>query len=107
VNKVLNIAWVIGWLLFGAAVIHYAFTPQPTEAGAPPSDVIPWDTAWAEDTTVTLEGDTAVNRYPCQFITREKYEEEVLGWKSRQDVRNIRRDLEAIKQAVRKKADDP
>lgn len=86
--------------------------PEPPEAGAPPSKAIPWDTIAVTDVRMFNFGDhdsiKVDTLYVVEFITREKYEAEVLGWENVQKMRALRRDLEAIKEAVkRKKAKDP
>ena len=73
-------------------------------AGAPPSDAVPWDSVLVRD-TLYIAGDTIVtDGYWCHYITREKYEAEILGWRTRSDVKSVKRNLEAIK-AVLKEAE--
>ena len=66
-------------------------------AGMPPPDAIPWDSVLVQD-TLYIAGDTIVtDGYWCYYITRDKYEAEVMGWRSQRDVKSIKKDLEAIK----------
>ena len=74
-------------------------------AGMPPTEAIPWDSVLVTDTIPAgVNADGSVNaRMPiildhwCYFITLDKYEAEVLGQRTKQDVRSIKRDLEVIK----------
>jgi len=72
----------------------------PAQAGAPPPDLIPWDTVWVVDTVETARGPVTV-RTPVEFITRDKYERDVLGWESVPNLREAQRDLAIIKELIK------
>lgn len=70
-------------------------------AGMPPSNAIPWDSVLVRDTLV-LAGDTIVTGgYWCHYITREKYEGEVLGLYTGRNAKEIKRNLGAIKAVLK------
>lgn len=77
------------------------------EAGAPPPDLIPWDTVYVADTLETSDGRPVVSRYPVLFITRTDYEREVLGWETPAQAQAVKRDLEQIKALIRAKKAGP
>lgn len=68
-------------------------------AGAPPTDAIPWDSTLVVDSVMSrVDGELLyVADHWCYFITKDKYEAEVLGMRAKQDVKSIKRDLEVIK----------
>ena len=68
----------------------------PAQAGAPPSEVIPWDSVQIVD-TVYVADRPAVSARWVYFITRTKYNSEVLGMKVEEE------DLKQISQARKKK----
>jgi hypothetical protein len=73
------------------------------QAGAPPSDIIPWDTVWVSDTIYRDDGEPVVTKHPVLFITRDDYEREVLGWEGPAALRATKRDLSAIKELIKAK----
>jgi hypothetical protein len=68
-------------------------------AGAPPVDVIPWDSVLVVDSVMSQrDGELLyIADHWCHFITKDEYESEVLGMRAKQDVKSIKRDLEVIK----------
>lgn len=68
-------------------------------AGAPPVDAIPWDSTLVTDSVMSkIDGELLyVADHWCYFISKEKYEAEMLGMRAAQDVKSIKRDLEVIK----------
>jgi len=68
-------------------------------AGAPPVDVIPWDSVLVADSVMSkVDGELLyVADHWCYFISKSKYESEMLGMRAAQDVKSIKRDLEVIK----------
>lgn len=87
---------LVGLFLVVLFVSALTFSPQ---AGAPPPDVIPWDSVIVVDTLA--EG--VIDPHWVHFITRDKYESEVLGWEFRRDVRDVKRDIEKIKKLLKAK----
>jgi hypothetical protein len=79
--------------------ILIALFVSTAEAGAPPPEVIPWDSVVVVDTLA--EG--VIDPHWVHFITRDKYESEVLGWEFRSDVRDVKRDIEKIKKLLKAK----
>ena len=72
------------------------------QAGAPPVEVIPWDSVWVDigapgDTTNLLLG------YWTHFVTRDAYRSEVLGEEAQVDMKEIGRNLEIIKSYLKAK----
>ena len=78
----------------------------PAQAGAPPSEVIPWDSVQIVD-TVYVADRPAVSARWVYFITRTKYNSEVLGMKVAEDLAEIRNDLAEIKAAIKAQRKKP
>lgn len=96
------------WLVIPAVLIMpFLISPSP-QAGAPPSEEIPWDSVLCAETVYVEGSDPIVTRYWIYYICRDKYEAEVLGFEVRKDIRQLKRDLEQVKAAIRaRKAKDP
>jgi len=88
-------------------LIFLWFGLSVAEAGAPPSDAIPWDTMVCVDTMVTRDGEIVIQGHTVLFITRDKYEREVLGFPQAADAREIAHDLEVIKKLIKTKKKKP
>jgi hypothetical protein len=85
------VLWLFGW--------------STAQAGAPPSDVIPWDSVVVVD-TVMVGGEPITYNHTVYFITRDKYERDLLGLNNVAELRTMKRDLEAVKAAIRAKKGD-
>ena len=82
--------------------IWLMFLAPPAEAGAPPPDVIPWDSVVIVD-TVHVGGNVIMEPRVVYFITRTDYERDVLGLDVTADLRDTKQDLRVIKAALRAK----
>jgi len=90
--------------VYGLILLLMSFSEG--EAGAPPPDVIPWDSVVVLD-TVYVSDRPVVDARTVYFITRAKYEAELLGIPEQANIRLLRDDIELVKKAIRAKKAGP
>ena len=105
-RELLLVIAVGGGLILTLAV----FGDPPLQAGAPPPEVIPWDSVWVLQSQAVVKDAAGNERMVAKgrfvhFITREKYMVEVWGQSKAAKVDELEYELEQIKAAIKARKD--